>query len=137
MSAVFGDMCCKYCRWSPIVVFTSNNTQQNAVREYLVHFVNNCNVSYLYSTLFVCVLAFVIVSIMYLIQMSYKPEIHNYLVFIIGLDIWLENRDTYIAHLNHDIIISFILIRSVKTCQCNEDEAKCLGKYDWRKLQEK
>ena len=65
--------------------------------------------------------------------MSYKPKLHNYLVFIIGLDIWFENRDTYIAHLNHDIIISFILIRSVKTCQCNEDEAKCLGKYDWRK----
>ena len=53
MSAVFGDMCCKYCRWPPIVVFTSNNTLQNVVRVYLVHFVDNCNISYLYSTLFV------------------------------------------------------------------------------------
>ena len=55
MSAVFGDMCCKYCRCPPIVVFTSNNSLQNAVVVYLVHFVDNCNISYLYSTLFVCV----------------------------------------------------------------------------------
>ena len=51
MSAVFGDMCCKYCRWPPIVVFTSNITLQNAVRVYLVHFVDNCNISYLYSSI--------------------------------------------------------------------------------------
>ena len=50
MSAVFGDMCCKYCRCPPKVVLTSNNTLQNAVRVYLVNFVDNCNTSYVYST---------------------------------------------------------------------------------------
>lgn len=51
MSAVFGDMCCKYCRCPPNVVLTSNNTLQNAVRVYLVNFVDNCNTSYVYSSI--------------------------------------------------------------------------------------
>ena len=65
MSAVFGDMCCKYCRCPPNVVLTSNNTLQNAVRVYLVNFVDNCNTSYVYSTFPRLSIAFIMVSIMY------------------------------------------------------------------------